>query len=76
MPDAFDYLDERVTAEIMRAAASAVGESLPPGTLFVVVTFTDPRRTNHISNCERKTIVRAMRETADRLEAYDDVRRN
>jgi hypothetical protein len=52
---------------------SAVMEVEPP--LFVLVLFNDPALGQYISNCRREDVVKAMRETADRLERREDVTR-
>lgn len=43
--------------------------------LFVLVLFNDPKIAQYISNCERPSMIEAMRETADRLERREDVPR-
>jgi hypothetical protein len=42
---------------------------------FVVVLFNDPKVAQYAANCQREDIVKAMRETADRLESRQDVPR-
>lgn len=41
--------------------------------LFVVVMFNDPKVAQYAANCRREDIIKAMRETADRLEGKEDV---
>lgn len=43
---------------------------------FVVVLFNDPRVAQYAANCQRSDIIKALRETADRLEAQQDVVRD
>lgn len=45
------------------------------GLHFVLLLFNDPGVAQYIGNCERADIITAMRETADRLESNQDVRR-
>jgi hypothetical protein len=42
---------------------------------FVLVLFNDPHIAQYAANCERSDIIKAMRETADRLERNEDVTR-
>lgn len=43
---------------------------------FALVVFNDPAIAQYIGNCEREDMIRAMRETADRLERRQDVVRD
>ena len=43
--------------------------------MFVLVLFNDPVLGQYVSNCCREDVIKAMRETADRLEREEDVRR-
>ena len=43
--------------------------------MFTLLLFNDPALAQYASNCERADIIKAMRETADRLEARQDVQR-
>lgn len=43
--------------------------------LFALVLFNDPKLGQYVCNCERVTMIAALRETADRLERNQDVRR-
>ena len=42
---------------------------------FVLVVFNDPKVAQYAANCERASMIEAMRETADRLENQQDVTR-
>lgn len=43
--------------------------------LFVLLLFNDPKIAQYVANTSRDNIVRALRETADRLERKEDVTR-
>ena len=43
--------------------------------LFCLVLFNDPQVAQYVGNCERESMIMAMRETADRLESRQDVTR-
>ncbi len=63
------------------AAARAIEAVLPPGSgprgkvMFALVIFDDPAIAQYISSCNRADMIKAMRETADRLEKRQDVSR-
>ena len=62
------------TEEILRAIAEGIKEILPGmGFALVVFKFDDPSIGNYISNAEREGMIEALRETADRLEANQDI---
>jgi hypothetical protein len=44
--------------------------------LFVLLLFNDPDVAQYIANCQRSDVIKALRETADRLETNQDVVRN
>lgn len=60
---------------------SATESVLPPGpsrhdkALFVLLVFDDPGVAQYVSNAERSDIIKALRETADRLEHREDIPR-
>jgi hypothetical protein len=56
----------------MRVVASVFEVENP---LFVLLLFNDPKIAQYVSNCQRVTIVQALREAADRLERSQDVPR-
>lgn len=43
--------------------------------LFVLLLFNDPKLGQYVANCDRSTVVQALRETADRLEKREDIPR-
>lgn len=43
--------------------------------LFMLVVFDDPGVAQYVSNCDRQNMVKAMRETADRLEQRETIDR-
>jgi len=58
----------------MRKMAKKVKDMLPSNLGFVIIVFpfNKPGVSNYISNAERKTMIQALRETADRLEKNQD----
>ena len=54
------------------AVCAVLGVQRP---LFTLLLFNDPAIAQYMSNCERSPMIRALRETADRLEAREDVTR-
>jgi hypothetical protein len=67
--------------EYFNLLAAAIEETLPGGSskkgraLFVLLVFDEPGLAQYVSNAERQDIIKAMRETADRLEAKQDIPR-
>jgi hypothetical protein len=67
--------------EYFNLLAAAIEETLPGGSskkgraLFVLLVFDEPGLAQYVSNAERRDIIKAMRETADRLEAKQDIPR-
>jgi len=61
-------LTEPQLKAVMGAAFNAVRRELPPGTLFCVLAFDDPGLAQYVCNAQRPEVIRAFRETADRLE--------
>jgi hypothetical protein len=68
-------MTEPELAATMRRAADAVKAALPPGTLFALLAFDDPGVAQYIANCERRDVIRAMRECADRMEGRETIER-
>jgi hypothetical protein len=74
-------MTEGELSDVMVRCARAVERELPPGAgprgrpMFVLVVFDDPAVAQYISTCTRASTIEAMRETADRLEARQDVTR-
>lgn len=62
--------DNTVGAQQMRAMGEALREVLPKGLGFALLVFAtdNPGLANYISNCDREDMIKALRETADRLE--------
>ena len=75
MSKRFEEMTEPELRTACVAAAKAVEASVPPGTLFMLLLFDDPKFAQYVSNCCRSTRVQALREAADRLEGKDDVPR-
>lgn len=71
----FRDMTEPELRDTMNSAARAVAARLPEKSLFVLLSFDDPEVAQYVSNAARSDIIRAMRETADRLEAREDVTR-
>lgn len=42
---------------------------------FCLLVFNDPKVAQYISNCERSSMVKALREAADRIESRQDLSR-
>ena len=42
---------------------------------FALLVWNDPQIAQYVSNCERSSMIQALRETADRLEQNQDVTR-
>lgn len=79
MMNRLEDMDERALSTAMTAAAVAVERTFTQHgvekPLFCLVVFSDPRVAQYISNCQRTDMISAMRETADRIERNQDVRR-
>ena len=43
---------------------------------FALLLFNDPKIAQYVCNCQRADVIKAMRETAERLEKKQDVQRN
>lgn len=69
-PELRDFCNKAAIS--VECAAELCGVEKPS---FVLVLFNDPKIAQYVSNCERKSIIEAMRETADRLERNEDLRR-
>jgi len=73
-----DDMTEPELRRIMTAVARAVEAQLPRGVGFVVLAAdfgADPGTAQYVANASRQDCIRWLRETADRLEARDDVPR-
>jgi hypothetical protein len=74
-----EFMDEPELTELMTTLATGV-EAICDGLnverpLFCLVLFNDPAVAQFISNCNRKEMIEAMRETADRMEKKDFIGR-
>lgn len=71
-------MDEPELRDYFGMLAAAVEAILPSGpsrqgrALFCLLVFDDPGVAQYVSNCDRSTIVQALRECADRLESRED----
>lgn len=74
-----EYMTEPELRTFMNGCATAiVGEALHQDVekpQFVLLLFNDPKLGQYVSNCNRQDIIKALRETADRLERGEDVPR-
>lgn len=72
------FLQDMAEPEL-RALMIRCGDSLKwhlgKKTQFALLVFDDPKVAQYISSCTRDTMIEALREAADRLEANQDVRR-
>lgn len=74
-------MDEPTLKSYFGQLAAAVEAILPGGpsangrALFVLLVFDDPGLAQYCSNCDRSTMVQALRECADRLESREDIPR-
>lgn len=77
---------DSMTEPQMREYLSMLGaatESIMPGgpskngrALFAILVFSEPGMAHHTSNCDRGTMLQALREAADRLERLEDTSKN
>lgn len=66
------------TEDFMRKLAAGVDEAIKEnfgekGFLILLFEFGSPGVSNYVSNAERKTMIKSLRETADRLEKNEDI---
>lgn len=73
----FKYMTEPELGETMTAFAKAIVDTAEKMGVekphFTLVVFNDPEIAQYASNCRREDIIKAMRETADRLEKNQDL---
>lgn len=69
-------MDEPTLKEYFTLLADATESVLPPGTLFALLVFDESCIGQYVSNAKRPEMIRVLRETADRIEANQDVRRD
>jgi hypothetical protein len=72
-------LDEVELGKLMKACALSIEQVFRyvelERPLFTLLIWNDPKIAQYICNCPRTTAIEAIRETADRLAARDDVTR-
>jgi hypothetical protein len=72
-------LNEAQLGTLMVGCAKAIEDTfdnlLMEQARFALVIFNDPKLGQYISNCDRKAMVEALRECADRMEKGEDVTR-
>ena len=65
-------MTKKFTAEGMQAALTALTEVWPKMFICLLVAPHEPGIANYISNGAREDVIKALRETADRLEKNQD----
>ena len=67
-----EFMTEPETKEMLQTIAKSVDKVCEvlgiEEPLFALVVFNDPKLAHFVSNCDRKSMIEAMRETANRLE--------
>jgi len=71
----FENMTEKELAELFNRVARRIHHMLPTRTLFVLLAFNEPGVAQYVSNARRVDIIKALRETADRLEGREDIPR-
>lgn len=61
--------------EVMNRCGRSLRSILGTKSKFVLLWFDDPAVGQYLSTCDRKTMVEALRETAERIEKNQDVPR-
>ncbi len=63
-----------MSKEVMKKLGDIIGEKIPKefGFALLVFPFHSPGISNYISNAQRDDMIKALRETADRLEKRQD----
>ena len=72
---AFENMTEPELKVLFKRVAQAIEYELPKKTLFVLLAFNEPGVGQYVSNARREDIVKALRETADRLENKEEIGR-
>ena len=69
-----DRIKERWIDYVMQRIGQKVRKRLPEGFLFAVLVLpsTNAGIGNYVSNASRKDMIKALRETADRIERNQD----
>lgn len=74
-----EYMNEQELRDLMNAMGRAIeGTAARLGVekpMFALVLFNDPKVGQYVGNCERASMIEALRETADRLARRQDVPR-
>lgn len=60
---------------VCKAIEQTASEFLEDRPMFVIVLFNDPKVAQYASNCNRKSIIESMYETAQRLSNREDITR-
>lgn len=65
----------RATENLMQGMAKGIEKVLPAGVCFALVTFTAGHGgyAGYVSNSQRSSMIKALRECADKLEARHDL---
>lgn len=67
-------MDFEATEEMMRDVGNALSKTFPMmGFAFILFEFGEPGIGNYISNGCREDMIKALRETADRIENNQDI---
>jgi 23S rRNA U2552 (ribose-2'-O)-methylase RlmE/FtsJ len=61
-------MDEPTLRKYFSALAEMIQSVLPVGDLFALVVFENNMETQYVSNAQRKEVIKALRECANRLE--------
>jgi hypothetical protein len=72
-----DNMTEPELRDLTTRVCRGIQGTLPPQTGFAVVFFPfgEPGIGQYGGNCRREDIIKSLRETADRLEAQEDIPR-
>lgn len=70
-----ENMTEPELKRLMIECGDSLRQVLGRETQFVLVVFDDPKVAQYIATCERGSMIEAMRETANRLEAKQDIPR-
>ena len=78
---AMRHMTEPELREYFRSLSGAIEDCLPAGpsrkgrALFALIVFDDPGVAQYVSNANRQDMIRALRETADRIEKREMIER-
>lgn len=68
---------KQIDGDQMRKLGDIINNNIPKGLGFCILTFETGESdvpSNYLSNCERSDMIKALRETAERLEKNSDFR--